>query len=421
MKIDCLEDKFVISQAYQKVLTETLNLPGVLVTGYQKHEGIGIFLEVESKSREKVCPRCKEVSRCLHQNHKYLVKDLPMSGQDVYLRVNRRQLKCKKCGKPFSEELDYVNKNRTHTKRLAREIIGQVLDSDIRSVSERSDLSEDEIQTIINDIGEQLIEEIPKGLRRLGIDEIALVKGQGNYCAVLVDLDLRKPLTLWKSRRQEELRQVLTGWGEEVLREIEEVSIDLWRPYRDLVEEMMPNATVVADRFHVTKVVNEELDKERKRERRSAEKIKRKKKREEILEAIKGTKYVLLKKKEDLNNEQREKLFNLKKKAPNLGKMHELKEKFRVIFEDFENWLDPTYLLISWLKEAKQYFPESYCTIVRWFGEICGYFDSKTSNGIVEGINNKLKLIKRLGYGFRNFGNFKTRALLCWYYEFESA
>ena len=215
-----------------------------------------------------------------------------------------------------------------------------------------------------------------------------------------------------ESRRKEELREVLTGWGAEVLVGIEEVSIDLWRPYRDLVEEVMPNATVVADRFHVTKVVNEELDKERKKERRAAEKIKDKKQREKTIEAIKGTKYVLLKKEDDLNDEQRKKLLNLKDIAPNLNRMHELKEEFRDIFESFDNWLDGSYKLISWLKEAKQYYPGSYCTIVRWYGEICGYFDSKTSSGIVEGINNKLKLIKRLGYGFRNFRNFKTRALL---------
>ncbi|WP_369791885.1 transposase [Synechococcus sp. PCC 7336] len=170
----------------------------------------------------------------MHQNHRYLVRDLPMSGQSVYLRINRRQFKRKNCGKPFSEVLEHVDKNRTYTKRLARAIIGQVLDSDIRSVAERNDLSDDEIQTILNELGEQLIQEVPEGLKRLGIDEISLVKGQGNYCAVLVDLDLRKPLMLLESRRQEELRQVFTGWGEEVLSRIVEASIDLWRPYRDL-------------------------------------------------------------------------------------------------------------------------------------------------------------------------------------------
>ncbi|WP_442937277.1 transposase [Nostoc sp.] len=56
-------------------------------------------------------------------------------------------------------------------------------------------------------------------------------------------------------------------------------------------------------------------------------------------------------------------------------------------------------------------------TIIRWFGETVGYFDLRTTNGVVEGINNKLKLIKRLGYGFRNFDNFRLQALLNWHFN----
>ncbi len=71
----------------------------------------------------------------------------------------------------------------------------------------------------------------PKRLKRLGIDEIALVKGQKNYCAVLVNLDTGKLIAILEKRTQEELRETLTGWGKEVLEQIEEVSIDLWLPY----------------------------------------------------------------------------------------------------------------------------------------------------------------------------------------------
>lgn len=97
-------------------------------------------------------------------------------------------------------------------------------------------------------------------LKRLGIDEIALVKGQGNYLAVLGDLDTHKPIEIVKSRRMEEIREVLVSWGVKVLEQIQEVSIDLWSPYKSLVEELMPNANVTADRFHVMKQVNDELD-----------------------------------------------------------------------------------------------------------------------------------------------------------------
>jgi transposase len=72
--------------------------------------------------------------------------------------------------------------------------------------------------------------------------------------------------------------------------------------------------------------------------------------------------------------------------------------------------------LLDWIYEAISFFPKSVATIKRWFGEIVGYFDNRTTSGVVEGINNKLKLIKRLGYGFRNFENFKLRSLLTWHF-----
>ncbi len=68
----------------------------------------------------------------------------------------------------------------------------------------------------------------------------------------------------------------------------------------------------------------------------------------------------------------------------------------------------------DWLKEASQYYPKTKQTIIRWIGEITAYFDERITNGVVEGINNKIKLIKRSAYGFRNFDNFRIRVLLTW-------
>lgn len=93
------------SPSGQKLLTELLSLESVRVSKHDVLEGIGLVFHVESKMNTAVCNRCGEKSEKLHQNHYYLVKDLPISGQPVYLRVNRRQFKCKNCKKPFSEEL----------------------------------------------------------------------------------------------------------------------------------------------------------------------------------------------------------------------------------------------------------------------------------------------------------------------------
>jgi len=71
--------------------------------------------------------------------------------------------------------------------------------------------------------------------------------------------------------------------------------------------------------------------------------------------------------------------------------------------------------LIDWLEKAKPYYRNSVSTIKRWFGEIVGYFERRTTNGIVEGINNKLKLLKRCGFGLRNFKKFEIRAVISWH------
>ncbi len=257
-------------------------------------------------------------------------------------------------------------------------------------------------------------------VKRLGIDEIALVKGQGNYLAVIVDLDTHKPIEIVKSRRRSEIREVLVGWGIQVLEKIEEVSIDLWSPYKILVEELMPNANITADRFHVMKQVNDELDAMRKSEKKAAMSLEDKSEKDRILEGLNKSKYSFIKNEDSSNDLQREKLKSAQEVSPILAKMHQLKEDFRDIFESTKFWRDSVINLLDWMHDALSYFPKSIGTMVRWFGEVVGYFDGRTTNGTVEGINNKLKLIKRLGYGFRNFSNFRLRSLLNWYFSINS-
>ena len=224
--------------------------------------------------------------------------------------------------------------------------------------------------------------------------------------SLLVDLDTHKLIEIVKSRRMSELRLVFEGWGSEVLEQIREVSIDLWSPYKNLVEELMPEADVTADRFHVMKQVNNELDTARKAQKKEASQLKNKPDSERVLAGLTKSKYSLLKNEGDLTEPQKDKLESVKNVSPILAKMHMLKEEFRNIFETAESWGDGVLTLLDWMHDALLYFPKSIGTIVRWFGEVVGYFENRTTSGVIEGINNKLKLIKRLGYGFRNFDNF---------------
>ena len=404
------------SFAELSVFDRILKLPEFKVKEYEFIEGFGLVLVVDRIDKQVACTRCGKKSDRLHQNHERLVRDLPMIEHDLYLKINRRQLKCKHCQKPFSEEFDSIKKTRNYTERLAEKIIVEVIGSDIKNVAERNGLSESEVETILKEKFSELKTEKPQGIKKIGIDEIAWVKGQKNYCAVIVNLETRKPITILEKRTKECLRKCFESWGIEVLEQIEEVSIDLWSAYKNLVEELMPNAEVVADRFHVMKIVNEELDAERKAVKKRGEKLKNKAERKTVLEGIKNSKYCLLKNKEDLDIGQKEKLKEIKNIAPKLIKMYGLKEKLRRIFESKKTETIAILKLTHWLKKAATYFPDSCGTIIRWFGEIIAYFKNRTTQGIVEGINNKLKLIKRKGFGFRNFDNFRLRSLLSFHF-----
>ncbi|WP_127011399.1 ISL3 family transposase [Chlorogloeopsis fritschii PCC 9212] len=403
------------------ILTKLLDLKDVKVVGQRLHAGVGIILQTESMKSCSLCPQCGTKSEKLHQNHRYIIKDLPWGEKPVFLEINRRQFKCNKCQKPFSEDLDFVRKKRTYTKRLAQKIIQDVLSNDIHSVASKGIVTTEEIERMLKDASEATHNSKPSQLKRLGIDEIALVKGKGHYCAVFIDLDTSKLLAILNGRTKEIIKEALIAWGYEVLDQIEEVSIDLWQGYKNIVTKLMPNAQVVADRFHVMTQINKELDTQRKKERRNVEELIKKAKSAEdkaeykiILSGLKNSKYSLLQNEDNLNESQTSKLLQVKEVSPILKAMHHFKEKVRKIFNHTDDWYAGVFKLGMWLSRAKKYFPHSNNTIIRWFDEIIAYFDHGTTSGAVEGVNNKLKLIKRSGYGFRNFDNFRVRCLLNW-------
>ena len=395
-------------------MTQILNLEGFNVIDYRLIEDIAIILSLENTKKEVICPNCGKLTDRVHTNNYQTVRDLPLAEQIVYLKINRRQMRCPHCQNKFTEELDFVRRKRVHTKRFVERVIEEVLNSDIQNVAKRNELSEQEIETMLKDLGRELVAEKPVNLNKLGIDEIAVVKGQKNYYVVLVDLEKRKIVGLIEKRRKKEIVEYLEAWGEEVLSQIEEVSIDLWKSYKNIAEKLMPQAKIVADRFHVMKQVNDELDAARRKIKRATEKIKSKSKKETILEGLKKSKYVLLKNEKDLNKTEQEKLKEVEKVAPILTQMHALKEELRDIFETSKDWSEGLLDIADWLKDVSKYFPKSFGTIRRWIGEIIAYFDERTTQGVVEGINNKLKLIKRRAYGFRNFDNFRLRSFLTW-------
>ena len=319
----------------KRLMTNILNLPGVIVENEIQTAETLIFT-VKLSKKTAICPRCGKNSHRLHQNQGHLVRDLPIGDKEVILKVNRRRFKCINCQKPFSESLDFVDKKKSFTHRYAETITKQVIHSDINNVAKNNKLTEDEVWSMVESVAEKNLPIDVENLTRLGIDEISLAKGQGKFIVVLVDLDTHKLIGLVAERKRSEIEKVMRQWGEKVLSQIKEVSMDMTGNYKSLVKKLCPNADAIVDRFPVTKMLHEELNQARIAQKKAAESLQIKE-RAKLFNSLKGSKYTLLKAEDNLSNKQKQKLKQVKEASPLIGIMHELKEEFRFLFEHSKN------------------------------------------------------------------------------------
>lgn len=141
--------------------------------------------------------------------------------------------------------------------------------------------------------------------------KLAGVKGQGKFIVVLVDLETHKLLGLAPERKQSEIEKVMRLWGDKVLSQVEEISMDMSYNYKSLVNKLCPNASVTVDRFHVTKMTHEELNQARRNQKKVAESLNVKEK-VKLFSSLKGSKYILLKAEQNLSPKQKAKLLQAK-------------------------------------------------------------------------------------------------------------
>lgn len=213
---------------------------------------------------------------------------------------------------------------------------------------------------------------------------------------VISDLENHCLLEVIDSHKAEEIIEKLKGlWTEEERAIVEEVSIDMWAGFAKVIKEVFPNAKIVYDRFHVMKKVIDELDKIR---RQSGVRGKEAKK-------------LILKNREDLNKEEKEKLDEYLNRSKRLRQAYEWKERFREIYEAEKTVEEGKRQMEEWISGAKKIYSDAVKTVRNHIEGICQYFANRLTSGIMEGINNRIKLIKRQGYGFTNMANFRARLL----------
>ena len=383
------------------LLTQLLDIPNYHVISAEI-ETDKITLDIESTSQTTACPHCGKTSKTLHERHRRMVRDLPISGKPTYLRFIRCRFFCDDCHRAFCESLSFVDERRDYTRRYQHWIFLQVRENNISAVRRVEQLTYDQIESIFLHEARCRIPLTPfADLQRLGIDEIALRKGRGNFALILSNLDTKEIVDVLKSRTQEKLRARLERLSAFERAQIQEVAIDMWSPYDAACAELLPHAVITADRFHVMQAVNREL-KQLKNQQKKVHP-----------QALKGSHYALLKNRQDLTDKQQAALEHVYQVSPLVKTAHRLKECLRHIFECKSTREKAIKRLRKWnlIAEKAGLFPQFRRTLANWIHRIANYFCHRTTSGIVEGINNKIKLIKRRVFGFRNFEHFRIRVI----------
>jgi len=384
-------------------ITVLLGLPELRVKDEEETD-CGIRVQVEYRVSEAMCPGCGEMTARVHSRRLQVKRDLRLWQKPVYLVLRKRRFRCRSCGRVFSEPDPVCGKRRRTSERfrsyLGREAIGQT----VRQVAKREGVGETLVRGCVTEEARRLLgaEVSPPPAAVLGMDEFSIRRGQV-YDTAIVDLERRAVMGVVSGHRQQEVAAFFTALPRP--EEAKVVVMDMHEPYRQAVALCLPQARVVVDKFHVLEHVHRALDQVRTRiEPRQG-------KRGELFRA----RHLLLTAAERLSPEARSKLAMLLSHYPELRRAWLLKEAFRTWYRTGDRQTAEARLL-RWERTVREHGPapfQALCPMLRlWRDEILNYFDYPYTNGFLEGKNNRIKVIKRVAYGYRNPENFRQRIML---------
>jgi transposase len=401
----------VVRKFKEFTVSHLLDLPEFRVVGCeieQRAEQEIVHLFCVHPHEAAMCPYCREISTQVHDEKERCVRDLAVWGKCTFLHFSRRRFKCEQCGQAFTERLPSITPQRRQTRRLEQAIYRQCLDSSCKAVATSQWLHEATVKEIFKRWAKRT-ERLrgPTRVRVLGMDEIAIKKRHKQYALVLSDLQERCVLAVLPERTQACLEQWLEQLTLDQRQAIRVVSMDMWQPYRQIVQTKLPQAKIVADRFHVMKQLNERLNQMRRSIQRHAD---------DLTQAhLKGCRWLLVKNRPDLTPQEEAQLQTILDNCPQLRSLYLLKEEFRTICDKVKDRPQAERFLRVWLWKAQRtgdrFLLKFVQTLRNWWSEFLNYFDDRITNGFVEGTNRAIRLIINRAYGYRSFENFRLQIL----------
>ena len=357
------------------------------------------FVRLEPDRRYRpLCHACGQPAHRVHSPTRKFVRDLNFGEQRLLLQVEHRKVFCGACRMVRVEKLDFVEPYARVTNRLAAyaaELCRRGLSVD--AVAAHLDLDPKTIKAIDKaalhrEFGPTTYE----GLRRLAIDEIAVKKGH-QYMTVVLDYDTGRVVWMGEGRQIATLDAFFKQMPPQVRANIQAVAIDMWEPYIAAIRQWCPQADIVFDLFHVVKAFNKVIDDIRNEECRKADAAGR--------ETLKGSKYLFLKTWDRLPRQHRVRLNEILALNERLNTVYWLKDFLKHIWTyHTPGWADGA--IGEWCSVARQDGHPALLrfarTLERYRYGIINHCRHPIHTSKLEGVNNKIKVIKRIAYGFHD-------------------
>ena len=379
------------------------------VNGYRLtnmcHKDNKTILKIERKHVKICCAACGNIGLSLVGSRMRDILGVPSGLRKTVLRVRIRRYRCRRCGHVWQDSVPFASGNRHYSHRFAQYVVELLKSCTVKSAASLLQVSWDTVKRIHKEYLRRRYSPPPlKGVRNIGIDEFSVRRGS-DFRTIVVDLDTGRIVHVGKGRGGDAL---LPFWRR-VKRlgvRIRHVATDLSAAFIASVLENAPGAKLVFDHFHVVKLMNEALDDVRRSLYRHERSVMRRR-------VLLGTRYLLLRNAEDvLDPKYRTRLDNTLAMNEPLSKAYYMKEALRGI------WMQPTKdeaekELYAWVEQARQSkvsrLGRMAATLMARRTGILAWYDCRFSTAKVEGINNKIKVLKRNAYGFRDDKYFKLR------------
>jgi len=362
-----------------------------------------VIIQMKKKGKTGICPVCNKKRRKVIETRIRKIRDENIAKEKCFIVIKTYRIICKGCFRGM-EKLDFILPGERFTERFANYICELCEKMTLKDVARMAMID----WRTAKRIDKKKLKEIFKDLRnikpiRIGVDEIAHEKGH-KYLTIVRDLDAG---VIWvgEKRKKETLDQFFKELGKRKSKNITVAVMDMWDPFIKSVKENT-NAEIVFDKFHIAKKINEAVDKIRKEEFAKADKEERK--------MMKHKRFLILYRNKNLNKEQEKDLNELMELNKKLYEAYLLKEQVLSIFDRRQKNVALERLQI-WKENIKKSGIEEFRKLLKTFEHylygVENYFKHHVTNGASEGYNNKINIIKRRSYGFKDIEYFKLKIL----------